>query len=237
MFSNSKFKHVSQIILDRWVSRNGAFARPDELYFGIPDELNVRMALNVVHTPDGANPLDWRFEAIKFYGFKSTIIDLKRIMPNGPLRAVPDQNYVTSDVIPHYQSVRLSGHPAIDFVNTKVLGLALGYDRIVLPQKLDGTSQWCVAVTEGRFIGLARNSGTAQGDPVDEAIIQLLMEGQTTKEVAAALAISPRTVEHRIERIRVRYDARNVTHLVAKIMTEHLERRKTMSHDIAAVQR
>jgi len=233
MFSNSKFKYVSQAILDRWVSRNGAFETPKELYSGFPAELNVRMALNVMHTPEVESPLDWTFEAIKFYGFKSTIIDLKKIMPNGPLRAVPDQTYVATDVVPHYQSVRSSGHPAIDFVNTKVLGLALGYDRIVLPQKLDGRSHWCVAVTEGRFIGLARSGETAQGDPVDEAIIQLLMEGQTTKEVAAALAVSPRTVEHRIERIRVRYDARNVTHLVAKIMTEHLERRKTLPSDAA----
>lgn len=45
--------------------------------------------------------------------------------------------------------------------------------------------------------------------------ISHLAAGYGAKEVARALNISPRTVEHRIEALKRRFGARNVTHLVA----------------------
>ncbi|WP_245289628.1 MULTISPECIES: helix-turn-helix domain-containing protein [Agrobacterium] len=44
-------------------------------------------------------------------------------------------------------------------------------------------------------------------DVADEAIVQLLIEGATAKEIAETLGVSPRTLEHRIERLKIRYRA------------------------------
>lgn len=48
--------------------------------------------------------------------------------------------------------------------------------------------------------------------------VSYLACGYGAKEIARALNISPRTVEHRIEALKRRLGARNVTHLVAIIL-------------------
>jgi two-component system response regulator NreC len=50
------------------------------------------------------------------------------------------------------------------------------------------------------------------------AILTLIAEGQTTKQAARAMMLSPRTVERHIEICRQKLHARNKTHLVAKAM-------------------
>ncbi|MGN7713464.1 LuxR C-terminal-related transcriptional regulator [Agrobacterium radiobacter] len=61
-------------------------------------------------------------------------------------------------------------------------------------------------------------------DVADEAIVQLLIEGATAKEIAETLSVSARTVEHRIERLKTRYGARNTVHLIAMLVTAHAEK-------------
>jgi len=48
--------------------------------------------------------------------------------------------------------------------------------------------------------------------------VSYLASGYGAKEIARALNLSPRTVEHRIEALKRRLGARNVTHLVAIIL-------------------
>lgn len=67
----------------------------------------------------------------------------------------------------------------------------------------------------------------AKTDITDDNIIQLLIEGQTTKEIGALLHLSPRTIEHRIDRLKTRFEARNVVHLVAKLVASQMDGSKT----------
>lgn len=64
----------------------------------------------------------------------------------------------------------------------------------------------------------------ARMDATDEAVMQLLTEGATAKEIAADLGISHRTVEHRLERMKERYGAKNTVHLAAMLIATHLDR-------------
>lgn len=48
--------------------------------------------------------------------------------------------------------------------------------------------------------------------------VSYLASGYGAKEIARALNVSPRTVEHRIEALKRRLGARNVTHLVAIVL-------------------
>ena len=60
-------------------------------------------------------------------------------------------------------------------------------------------------------------------DLTDEGIVQLLIEGHTAKEIAEMLELSPRSIEHRVEKLKTRFEARNLVHLVAKIVSTKLD--------------
>lgn len=63
------------------------------------------------------------------------------------------------------------------------------------------------------------------------------MEGETAKEIAVELGLSQRTIEHRIDKMKIRYEARNVVHLTAKLFSIHLVRRMAEDRIISAGQR
>lgn len=50
----------------------------------------------------------------------------------------------------------------------------------------------------------------------ERAILALVAEGWSAKEIALQLGIAPRTAERHIENVRHKLRARNKTHLIAK---------------------
>lgn len=140
---------------------------------------------------------------------------MKREFPDAALRDL-NKSFVDDAIIPTYSRAVEAGRPAIDFVRTKLLGVRVGYERLIIPQKVDGKPGWCISLTEGRFLTPALKE--AKTDIVDDNIIQLLIEGQTAKEIAVLINLSPRTIEHRIDKLKERFDAKNLVHLVAKLV-------------------
>lgn len=53
-------------------------------------------------------------------------------------------------------------------------------------------------------------------------VLQLLARGYSAKEVALNLAITPRTVESHIDKIRLKTRTRNRTHMVAQAIKQGL---------------
>jgi DNA-binding CsgD family transcriptional regulator len=112
----------------------------------------------------------------------------------------------------------------MELVKTRVLGVNLGYERLILPQKTTARRpSWLLTVSNGRFM-FNPPQQQARMDATDEAVIQLLTEGATAKEIAADLGISHRTVEHRLERMKERYGAKNTVHLAAMLVATHFDR-------------
>lgn len=111
----------------------------------------------------------------------------------------------------------------MELVKTRLLGVNLGYDRILLPQRNAGRPEWIISSSYAQFL-LTPPQRREKLDVGDEAIVQLLVEGATAKEIATTLGVSHRTVEHRLERMKQRYGARNTVHLVAMLIATHLER-------------
>lgn len=54
-----------------------------------------------------------------------------------------------------------------------------------------------------------------KADGIDLSILQLLTEGAAQREIGLKLELSPRTIEHRIERLKAKLGAKNLQHLVA----------------------
>jgi DNA-binding CsgD family transcriptional regulator len=214
------FNALCHDLIDLWLQTDTSDG-PESLYAGVLERLTMKMALSVVRTAT-ADPYDWQFQRIRDFGFKSPLLQQVRVaLPNAQLRNL-DRRFIDEAILPAYSQVISSGRPSIDMVRTKLLGVRVGYERLILPQKTEGKPAWCVSLAEGRFFLPPLQE--LKSDLVDESIIQLLIEGQTAKEIAGLLDLSPRTIEHRIDRLKSRLEARNLVHLVAKLVATQVER-------------
>ena len=219
------FNLLSQNLLDTWLQSDGT-SGPEALYAGIVNRLSIKMALSVVTTAAN-DPYDWRFRRVKDFGFKSHLLtQMKQQFPDAVLRDL-DRGFIDEAIIPTYSRAIEVGRPTLELVRTKILGVRIGYERLILPQKSDGKPGWCISLVEGRFfISPVRDAKT---DITDDNIIQLLIEGQTTKEIAEALHLSPRTIEHRIDKLKSRFEAKNLVHLVARLVASQVGRKEKES--------
>jgi len=217
----SLFNSISHELIDAWL-QSDEMDGPESLYSRVLASLSIKMAIAVVST-DADDPYDWRFRRIQDFGFKSRMLDrLRGQLPNARLRDL-DRSFVDDAIIPTYSRVVELRRPTIDLVKTKLIGVRIGYERLILPQKCNGKPGWCISLTEGRyFIPPVQEM---KFDMTDEGIIQLLIEGQTAKEIAEFLNLSPRTIEHRIDKLKLQLEAKNLVHLVAKLVATQLDRR------------
>jgi DNA-binding CsgD family transcriptional regulator len=214
------FNSISHDLIDAWL-QSGEMDGPETLYSKILASLSIKMAVAVVTTA-ADDPYDWHFRRIKDFGFKSRMLDrLRGELPNASLRDL-DRRFVDEAIIPTYSRVVEAQRPTIDLVRTKLLGIRIGYERLILPQKCSGKPGWCISLTEGRYLIPPAQQMTV--DMTDEGIIQLLIEGQTAREIADFLNLSPRTIEHRIDKMKLRLEAKNLVHLVAKLVATQLDR-------------
>lgn len=212
---------VSRKLLDAWLASDPV--RPADaidIYRGVVDLLSVRMRLTLIRVDDG-DPWQWNMQAISTYGFASRLLDIAKLLPDGPLGNVGDRQFMEQAVVPRVREVIQTQQPVIEVVKTRVMGLSVGYDRIMLPQKNTRQPEWVLTSTMGRFMFVAPKK-QAELDLTDEAIVQLLVEGATAKEIAAEINVSPRTVEHRLERMKERMGARNLVQLTAMLMAHRL---------------
>lgn len=218
----SSFNSICHELVDAWL-HSGPMGSPEALYDRALPKVSIRMALSVVVTaPD--NPYDWRFRRIKDFGFKSRMLDrLRAEFPDAALHEL-NRSFIDDAIIPTYSRSVAVRRPTFDNVSTKLLGVRIGYERLILPQKCEGKPEWCVSLIEGRFF--IPPVSEAITDLTDEGIIQLLIEGHTAKEIAELLSLSPRTIEHRIDRLKDRFQAKNLVHLVAKLVAAQLDRRE-----------
>lgn len=215
----SAFGSISRQIIDRWVE-TPEVDRPEFLYSDIVDKIGIKSALNLINT-EPESPLDWVYRSIKGYGFKTRIFDLGRYFPEGKLSQL-QPSYMQESIIPAFSAVLQTKRPSIDRVKTRIAGVRIGYDRLIVPQKGEGKPRWCLTFTEGRFM-FSFPQDEPRMDLVDDGIVQLLIEGMTAREISEMLNVSRRTVEHRIERMKDRFGARNLVHLVATLVALNVD--------------
>ncbi|THV22289.1 helix-turn-helix domain-containing protein [Peteryoungia ipomoeae] len=223
MVGQTPFSAVARILIDRWLTTSADDASDPEVVFApVIDQLSIKMRLTVIRL-NGDDPLQWEMKAIRHSGFTSRVLNINQLFADCRIGDFKDRRYMEEAVIPRLLEVAHTQQPRMELVKTKLMGLSLGYDRILLPQKNNGGSQWIISSSYARFL-LTRPRQEANLDVEDEAITQLLIEGATAKEIASTLGFSHRTVEHRLSRMKDRMGARNTVHLVAMLMAMHLDR-------------
>lgn len=218
----STFNSLSHELMDAWLLRD-EILKPEELTAIVADRMTLKMALSLLQT-EGSDPYRWRFSRLKDFGFQSRLLErVRKELPDAPLGEL-NRAYIDEAVIPAFSRAVESRRPLLDLVRTRLLGTRVGYQRLILPQKTDGAPRWCISIVEGRFF--IPSTREAKTDLTDDSIVQLLIEGHTAKEIAELLHLSPRTIEHRIDRLKERLEAKNLVHLVAKLVASQLDRKE-----------
>ncbi|GAB4359537.1 MAG: hypothetical protein Kow0026_21150 [Oricola sp.] len=193
---------------------------PDSVLRAMPPASSPSIVLSWLDTTP-AGWQDFRIHFIRKFRLPTSylgVADLQRDMRMGDFE---DSGFSWRCAQAHLE-VRETRRVRQDVVWGSILGVRVGFDRIILPQKTEsGPSRWHVSCTAVRIIPSLRDRTIpALRDDQDETILQLLCEGYSAKEIARRTAMSPRTVEHRISHLKQHYGARNVTHLVALRMGE-----------------
>lgn len=223
MAKETPFTAITRTMMDNWLQTSPEnAAKPESVYNDILGHLSIKMRLTLF-TVTGDNPKKWHMKAIRHSGFTSRILNINKIFADCYVEDFKDQKYMDEAVIPRLRQVMESQQPSMELVKTRLFGVNLGYDRILIPQKNIGRPQWIISSSYAQFL-LSPPQRRERLDVADEAIAQLLIEGGTAKEIAQTLDISPRTVEHRIERLKTKYGAKNTVHLVAMLVTLQAEK-------------
>lgn len=143
------------------------------------------------------------------------------------LAEYPDADYIGRHVAPQYSHVKIAREPFVDTIRARIQDVFVVYDRLLLPAT-DGSAQ-ILSLTRTRMIlEPCSTPDDLHITPRESDIVSCLASGLSAKETALALKLSHRTVEHRIDGLKRRFQARNVTHLVCLVMASGLSGRASM---------
>lgn len=194
---------------------------PRLLSASVRDRLRPNMILSLTDTRP-SDPLDYHVTFLHRYAIPSGILkalgvgEIQRDQRLGDFR---DQEYLRTSVIRQYREVVETQRPRVDQVSSSMLGFRILYDRLILPHvNPAGRSDWLLSLTETRLV-LPLPGQNPKLDMNDIRVLQLLHEGGSAKEIGESTGLSPRTVEHRIDRLKKKFKARNIAHLVALSIT------------------
>lgn len=206
-------------LMDAWIkSKDGADAA--DIYQAATRPLQPNVILAVV---DCRFPSVEAFsvEFVRRYSVATKVLDFLTLQEPSDFRSFPDQEYLKHTAVPALTEVLTQQRPSLSKGNTNFGGCKIVYERLLLPQKFEtGRSEWCIIFSKIDLL-LPEVSGF-KTDGIDLSILQLLTEGATQKEIGLRLGLSPRTIEHRIDRLKGRVGAKNLQHLVALWITSRL---------------
>lgn len=204
------FDESVRAALDIWTSDP---ARPDNK---IDDAERFR---HLVGAPKmNLQALDMSFENPLHYEM-SLVIESFDIKRDGTrtLGDFPDRQYITQHVLRDYMHAADTGHPKIDRIATRIRDQYVVYDRVILPRKKKTKiekSDWAVAISLPEINIPAPVAPPKLADR-DRDILNLLVMGNATKEIAYSLDMSPKAVEHRLAALRKQYNAKTLSHLTS----------------------
>lgn len=200
--------------MDAWI-KSSEGARATDIYDAVLRRMQPNVVVAVI---DSKAPEAGAFsvEVVRRYSVATGLLDFPTLQSQRSfgLRTFPDQDYLNSIVIPTLTEVLDQKRPSLSSERAVFRGCKIFHERLLLPQKsATGRSEWCILFSKIDL--LLPQVAAFKVDDIDLSILQLLTEGAAQKEIGLKLELSPRTIEHRIERLKVRVGAKNLQHLVA----------------------
>lgn len=205
------FSACVQELLDAWIS-GGDGANAISLYQTIAGPFQPDMVLAVVDCT-AAEPLNFVIKFVRRYSVATRMSDCLSLQETYSFGSFPDQKYLENVVSPKLTEVLENQRPSLSKGMTTVAGAIIAYEQLLIPQRrARGRSEWCIALLQ--INRLLPQSSRFYADSVDGNVLQLLSEGLSHREIGLHLQLSYRTVEHRLERLKRKFGARNLQHLV-----------------------
>ncbi|MBO0128977.1 winged helix-turn-helix transcriptional regulator [Agrobacterium sp. OT33] len=196
--SRSSFDELMRRLTDTWLENAGKLIGAETLCRSVQGILGINMVLVTVDM-QAKVPMDWRLDFISKYMIPTSLLDGEKLQQTQAVRDFPDITAIIDTVTKAFETAAFGGRPSIGKVDQRIRNVRVIGDYIILP---DPMGAWCVALAEIHSLSaIGRN---IRYDDTDLSIIQLLREGLSARDIAQRIELSPRTIEHRIERMKKR---------------------------------
>lgn len=217
---SAEFELFKTRCLEVWNSTNATSpAMVTDIYRHLGPHAGPRMRMGFFDVRSD-NWHQWRTHTIHEMDAVSAFNNPERIFADGLLLSHPNIQYLNEFMIPRIKTVINNQHYSSTFIKYTIDHSIIGFESLYLPQKTSGRPEWVMFVSNIRFV--LKQVELTQLDKVDVAIIQLLIEGDTAKEMGIKLNANYRMIEYRIARLKTMLNARNTIQLVALLVGNQL---------------
>lgn len=211
MKSHIRFSDLMRRVTDAWLENSGKSAIAEAICRTVQDLVRVNMVLAIIDM-EAKTPHDWRANFVRPYGIPTTLLDAPGLQQTRSLSGFSEKAFVEKHVIDVCQKAVAKGRPDFSKIDVTIRDIKLVCSRLILPDP-SGSGRWCIVLAEVHSI--SHIGQPARFDDTDLSILQLLREGLSAREIGAAFKLSPRTIEHRIERMKNRTGIGAIVQLLA----------------------
>ncbi|WP_286203141.1 winged helix-turn-helix transcriptional regulator [Rhizobium lusitanum] len=199
---------MAQQLIDVWISQDEV-DHPSGLSRVVGDQLSANMVVAVITlTAGGATEFD--IHIVRDYSIPTTYAEVPGVLklrlpmlPGGRLH-------------PSIQKAITSRRPSLTLETARHDNMQTNFEMLSLPRKTEKPGDdWCLVFGIVNYI-LRSPARPKDLDDIDLAILQLLREGLQMRDIGHRVSLSPRTIEHRVERLKVLTGARTLHDLVAR---------------------
>ncbi|RKD56816.1 winged helix-turn-helix DNA-binding protein [Rhizobium sp. WW_1] len=201
------FGEVAQQLIDVWISRE--VDQPAILSDVVGKQLSVNMVLAIIEVPD-SDPTEFGVNLVRDYSIPTSYADVPEALKSR-LPLLPGGRLHQS-----IQKAIASRRPSLVSETVRHDNMQTNFEMLSLPRKTEKSGgDWCLVFGVVNYI-LRASAIPKDLDGIDVAILQLLREGLQMREIGHRVKLSPRTVEHRVERLKALTGARTLHDLVAR---------------------
>ncbi len=210
--------------MDAWISAGVDTDGADIICGSVLDYLAPDMILTVTGTT-ATDPLDWTLSVICGYEVPSRLVGILPVGTDIPFHSLSDRQFTMGTIVAGRQRAITQARPEIDSVDACLSDVRMFGDRIILPSRNTGRhGAWCVSLVRIRCL-LPTTKPAPELDATELAILQLLLEGYIARDIGGRIGLSPRTVEHKLEKLKAAFAARSVAHLATLSIASAIEPR------------
>ncbi|TBZ33436.1 winged helix-turn-helix transcriptional regulator [Rhizobium leguminosarum bv. viciae] len=204
------FGELAQQLIDVWISRDNV-EDPLSLYQGVRDRLATNMVLAVINFPVGRLS-EFRVNVVRDYSIPTSYEDVPELLKTR-LPLLP-----RGHLHPSVEKAIATRRPSLIAETVRHGDLQTNFEMLALPHQLERPGvDWCLVF--GVIHYLLKSAPLRKDlDDIDLAILQLLREGLQMRQIGLRVELSPRTVEHRVERLKGLANARTLHDLVARTL-------------------
>lgn len=135
MNKDTSFHTVTQKLLDAWLHTTPQLpAAPEDIYRDVLELLTIRMRMTLV-VLNGDDPLQWHLKVVRSSTVSSRILNINKLFADQRIGEFKDRGYMETAVIPRYREVIATQKPSMELVKTRVLGVNIGYERLIFRKR------------------------------------------------------------------------------------------------------